>query len=160
MHKTVGKILCVLLYTNPPRTVDNAEDLIDQSLATAMHSMRLKFTATLKGSPGSLVFGRDMFLDITLIADWKIIQQHRQTLFNERLLWVNQGLRSFDYIQGKRVLKNNHRPDKLGELTEGPYQIIWVHTNGTVSIEIFPNVTERINIRILIPYREPISIPE
>ena len=66
-------------------TVANAADLIDQALATAMHSMRVNVTTTLNGSPGSSVFSRDMFLDITVIADWKMIQQHRQTLVNERL---------------------------------------------------------------------------
>ena len=100
MHKTVGKILCVLLYTNPPRTVDNAEDLIDQLLATEMESKRENFTTTLKVSPVSLVFGRDMFLDIPLIANWKMIQKHRKTLVNEIPRQVNQGRIIFDYIQG------------------------------------------------------------
>ena len=84
-----------------------------------------------------------------------MIQQHRQTLVNERLRQINQSRRSFYYIQGQRVLKKKHRPDKLGELTEGPYRIARVHTNGTVYIELHPNVTERIIIRIVVPYREP-----
>ena len=70
MHQTVGNVLRVLLYTNPPRTVENTADLIDQALATAIHSMRVNTTTTLKGYPVSLVFGRDMFLDINLIAYW------------------------------------------------------------------------------------------
>ena len=107
-----------------------------------MHLRRVNVTNKLKGSPGSLVFGRDMFLDISLIADWKMIHQHRQTLVNEIILQVNHSRRSFDYIQGQRLLKKNHRPEKLGELTEGPYQITRVHTNATVSIDICPNVTE------------------
>ena len=121
IHQTVGNLLRVLLYTNPPRTVANAAYLIDQALATAMHSMRVNVTTTLKGSPVSLVFGRDMFLDIPLIDDLQMIQEHRQTLVNGRLRRMNQICRSFDYIQGQRVLKKNHRPDKLGELIEGFY---------------------------------------
>ena len=93
-------------------TVDNAADLIDQALATEMHYMRVKVTSTLNESPGSLVFGRYMFLDIPLIAYWQMIHQQRQKLVNERLSQVNQGCRSFDCIQGKRVLKKNHRSDK------------------------------------------------
>ena len=69
MHQAVVNVLRVLLYTNTPRTVANAEDIIDQVLATAMHSTRVNVTTTLKVYPGSLVFGRDMFLDIPLIAD-------------------------------------------------------------------------------------------
>ena len=85
MHQTVGNVLRVLLYTNPPRKVANAADLIDQAIATEMHSMRVNVITTLKGPPGSLVFGRDMFLDVPLIVDWQMIQKHRQTLVNERL---------------------------------------------------------------------------
>ena len=94
-----------------------------------------------------------MFLDVPLISDWQMIQQHSKTLVNERIRQINQSFRSFDYIQGKCVLKKKHRPDKLGELTEGPYRITRVHTNGTMSIEIRHNVIEQINIRKVIPYR-------
>ena len=133
----------------------NAADLIDKVIATAMHSIRLNVTSTLNGSPGYFVFGRDMFLDIPFIADWKIIHQQSKTLVNEILSQKNQGRRRFDYIQGKHVINKKHRSDTLRELTEGPYQITRVHTNGTVSIEIRPNVTERINTTRLISYREP-----
>ena len=142
MHQTVGNILRVILYTNPPRTVANAADLIDQAIATAMHSMKVNVTSTIKVSPGSLVFGIDIILDIPLIAYWKMIQHDRQTLVNERLYQANEGRRRFDYIQWQRLLKKKDRPDKLGELTEGPYQITRVHTNVTVSIDLCPNVTE------------------
>ena len=155
MHQTVGNILRTLLYSNPPRTVANAADLVDQALATAMHAMRVNVHTTLKSSPGSLVFGRDMFLDVPLIADWETIQQNRQSLVNERLRRTNMGRRSYDYIQGQRVLKKRHKPDKLGRLTEGPYVITQVHTNGNVTRELRPGVTERINIRRVLPYKEP-----
>ena len=62
--------------------------------------MRVNITNTLNGSPGFLVFGRYIFSDIPLIADWQMIQQHRQTLVNERLRRLNQSRRSFGYIQG------------------------------------------------------------
>ena len=83
--------------------------------------MRVNATTTLKGSPVSLVFGRYMFLDIPLIYDWQMIQTHGQTLFNERLHQMNQIFRSFNNIKGQRVIKNKHRPDKLGDITEVPY---------------------------------------
>ena len=70
MHQTVENVLRALLYSNPPRTVANAIDLVDQALGTAMHAMRTNIHSTLKGAPGALVFGRDMFLDVPLIADW------------------------------------------------------------------------------------------
>ena len=67
------------------RTVANAADLSDQALSTTMHAMRTYIYTALKGAPGALVFGRDMFLDIPLIADWQTIQLHRKTIVNKRL---------------------------------------------------------------------------
>ena len=61
MHQTVGSVLRTLLYSNPPRTVANAADLIDQALSTAMHAMRTNIHTALKGSPGALVFEKICF---------------------------------------------------------------------------------------------------
>ena len=69
MHQTVGNILRTLFYSNPPRTVANAADLIDRALGTAMHAMRNNIHTTHNAAPGALVFGRGMFLDVPLIAD-------------------------------------------------------------------------------------------
>ena len=117
--------------------------------------MRASISTTLGGSPGSLVFSRDMFLNIPLIADWHLIAQRREQLVNESLRRQNLKRRRYDYVQGQRVLKKIHDPTKLGERTEGPYVIQSVHVNGTVTIILRTGVTERINIRRVIPYREP-----
>ena len=50
MHQTVGNLLRTLLYSNPPRTVANAADLIDQALGTAMHAMRTNIHTILKAA--------------------------------------------------------------------------------------------------------------
>ena len=101
------------------------------------------------------MFSRDMFLDIPLTADWQLIQQRREQLVNEDLRRKNAKRIKFDYAQGQRVLKKRHKPNKLGLLREGPYDITRVHTNGTVTIQLRQGVTERINIRRVIPYNEP-----
>ena len=155
MHQTVGNILRTLLYTNPPTTVSGAADLVDQALATAMHAMRVNVATTLNSSPGALVYGRDMFLDVPLIADWQAIAERRTQVVNESLRRANLKRRTYDYVQGQQVLKKTHKPTKLGERKEGPYPISQVHVNGTVSITLRPGVTERINIRRVIPYRQP-----
>lgn len=155
MHQTVGNILRTILHTDPPHTVTEARALVDSALATAMHAMRASISTTLGGSPGSLVFSRDMFLNIPLIADWHLIAQRREQLVNESLRRQNLKRRRYDYVQGQRVLKKIHDPTKLGERTEGPYVIQSVHVNGTVTIVLRAGVTERINIRRVIPYREP-----
>ena len=155
MHQTVGNVLRTILYSNPPQNVTGAADLVDQALATAMHAMRVNVSTTLGSSPGALVFGRDMFLDVPLEADWLEIQKRRRQLVNESLRRANMKRRTYDYVQGQDVLKKLHNPTKLGERTEGPFPITQVHTNGTVTISLRPEVTERINIRRVIPYRPP-----
>ena len=74
---------------------------------------------------------------------------------NERLRKANTGRRSYDYVQGQKVLKKYPKPDNLGLRKEGPYLITQVYTNGNVTIELRPGVTERLNIRRVEPYREP-----
>ena len=59
MYQIVGNVRRILLYSNSPRIVANAADLIDQALSTAMHAMRTNTHTTLKGAPGALVFGME-----------------------------------------------------------------------------------------------------
>jgi hypothetical protein len=49
-------------------------------------------------SPGNLVFNRDMFLNIPLIADWHAVTLKREHLINENLMRENQKRRHYDYI--------------------------------------------------------------
>jgi transposase InsO family protein len=154
MHQTVGNILRTILHTDPPRNKTEAKALVDSALATAQHAMRASISTTLGASPGSLVFSRDMFLNIPLIADWHLIAQRREQLVNESLRRQNMKRRRYDYVIGQKVLKKIHEPTKLGERTEGPYTITRVHVNGTVTISLTNGLTERINIRRIIPYKE------
>jgi hypothetical protein len=153
MHQTVANVLRTLCNTNPPRNMNRARSIVDSALATAMHAMRTNVTTTLGSSPGALVFNRDMFLNVPLIADWHLIARRREHLVNESLRRQNMKRRRYDYVPGQQVLKKIHEPTKLGERTEGPYQIQSVHVNGTLTIILRPGVTERINIRRVIPYR-------
>ncbi len=52
----------------------HGENIYGISLIT-MHGMRAGVHSTLGSSPGNLVFNRDMFLNIPLIADWHAITQ-------------------------------------------------------------------------------------
>lgn len=45
-------------------------------------------------------------------------------------------------------------PSKLGRRVDGPYRVRQVHTNGNITIELRQGVTERINIRRVIPADE------
>lgn len=154
MHQTVANVLRTLIHGNPPKDVTKAKEFIDKALSIAMHAMRAGVHSTLGSSPGSLVFNRDMFLNIPLMADWHAITQRREHLINTNLMRENSRRRKYDYTPNQKVLKKNTNPRKLGERTSGPYKILKVHTNGTVTIELNPGVEERINIRRIIPYKE------
>jgi hypothetical protein len=69
MHQTVGNVLRTLLHGNPPQNIANAEQYVDEALSIAMHTMRAGVHTTLGSRPGNLVFNREMFLNIPLIAD-------------------------------------------------------------------------------------------
>ena len=155
MHQTVGNVLRTLLYANPPQNMLQAGELVDSALATASHAMRVNVHLGLRNSPGALAFGRDMFLNVPLIADWFAISQQGEQLVNESLRHQNQKRHSFDYVQGHYVLKKIHKATKLGEQNEGPYRINQVHANGTLTIQLRPGLFERINIRRVKPYHTP-----
>ena len=153
MHQTVGNVLRILLHGQPPKDVTRAKEFIDEALSIAMHAMRAGVHTTLGSSPGSLVFNRDMFLNVPLMADWTAITKRREHLVNENLMRENSRRRQYDYQPNQLILKKNSNPRKLGERTSGPYAITHVHTNGTVTIELNDHTTERINIRRIIPYK-------
>jgi hypothetical protein len=58
----------------------------------------------------------------------------------------NQKWRRYDYIPQQRILKKTGKPRKLGIRTTGPYTILQTRVNGTVTIELQPGISERLNI--------------
>ncbi len=42
-----------------------------------------------------------------------------------------------------------------GKRTSGPYRVLQTNVNGTLTIELQPGVSERLNIRRVISYKEP-----
>jgi transposase InsO family protein len=153
MHQTVENVLRTLIHGNPPQTMTRAKDIVDDALATAMHAMRTTVATTLGSAPGSLAFARDMFLNVPLVADWQTIARKREQHVNENLRRANQKRRQYDYATGQQVLKKVHNPTSLGVRTMGPYAIERVHVNGNLTLQLRQGVTERINIRRVLPYR-------
>ena len=102
MHQTVRNVLRVLLYSNPPKNVTQARDIMDDALATAIHAMRNAVATSLGRTPGALAFRRDMLLNIPLVADWKAITHACEQRVNEKLGRENAKRRSYDYEQGQK----------------------------------------------------------
>jgi hypothetical protein len=93
-----------------------------------------------------------MFLSVLLIADWQAIARTCEHHVNENLQHANRKQRQYDYAPGQQVLKKVHNPTKLGVRTGGPYTIERVHVNGNLTIFLREEITERINIRRVLPY--------
>jgi hypothetical protein len=119
-----------------------------------MHGMRAGVHSNLGSSPGNILFNRDMFLNIYSIADWHAIIQRREHLIHEKLMRENQKRRDYNYAPQQMGLEKKWKPKKLGKRTSGPYKIVQVHVNGTVTIQLRPGLTERINIMQIIPYKQ------
>ena len=118
----------------PPQNMVQARDIIGSALATAIHAMRTTVVTTLGSTPGALAFFRDMFLNIPLVADWQTIAQNREQFINENLRRANAQRRQYDYAPNQQVLKKVHDPTKLGVRTTGPFTILRVYVNGTITL--------------------------
>ena len=134
MHQTIANVLRTLLYSNPPKNMTQAKDIMDNTLATDMHAMHTTVATTLGSTPGALAFSRYMFLNVPLVANWQTISRKREHHVNENLCKANDKRLSFDYAEGQQVLKKVHNPTKLGLRTTGPYLIQHVHVNGNLAI--------------------------
>ena len=127
--------------------MDDARDIVDDALATSMHAMRCNITTALGSSPGALVYARDMFINVPLVADWTTIANCCEQLIQENLRKQNLKRVSYDYKVGDKILKT------IGSRTLGSYKIVQVHTNGNVSVELNTHLNEQLNIQKIILFR-------
>jgi hypothetical protein len=96
-------------------------------------------------------FSRDMVLNILFVADLNLLKDHRQ-LIDERALHSNKHRHAYDYQPGQEVLKLVYKPDKLEPQAQGPYEILAVHTNGMLTIQLKAMTIEHISIRNVKPF--------
>ena len=74
MHLTVQQLIRIYTNLHPPKTLEEAHQIVDKALAATSHALRINVTRALgHNSPGALAFGRDMLLDIPFIADWEAV---------------------------------------------------------------------------------------
>ena len=95
-----------------------------------------------------------MFLDIPLITDLLTLTRHRQAAIDNRLLRANCHRLQHEFKVGQQVHVCMIRKHKLQLPYTGPYPILQVHTNNTVTIQYSP-IHERISIRHLKPCLHP-----
>ena len=151
-HRAVAQVIRTLVALKPPNSDEEAERLVDSALSQAMHASRCASNSQLLNySPGSIAFGRDMHLDIPIMADIISLHTARQYKIDTRLLKANAKRIHKDYQVGDQVYALTDRKTKVKPIYTGPHAIERVHTNGTVTIRRGPNVRERLNIRQVKP---------
>jgi hypothetical protein len=94
-----------------------------------------------------------MILDIPIIAGLQLLRQQRQALIDQQLICENRKQISHDYHPGDNVLLKTFKPNTLEERTTGPFSIVELHTNGTITIQRNAHVVEPVHISCLKPYR-------
>ena len=128
------------------------EDPFDEALAAAAYAIRCTYHTTLKATPGQLVFSRDMHLPTQFVADWAAIGIRKQAEIDRNNARENKKRVQWDYSIGDQVLLE--KPGLIPKLSSprtGPYTIVEVHVNGTVTIQRGATM-ERVNIRRITPY--------
>ena len=108
LHQTVTNILRSTLYATPPDNQLEAELLVDTALQKAAYAMHATVHTTLKATPGSLVYQRDMILNIPVVADLLDITAWRQQIIDERTMAKNWKQNQPD----DQVLVLVYKPDK------------------------------------------------
>ena len=88
----------------------------------------------------------------TYLANWRHIRdrRHKNILYNnarENRKRIDHDYKVGDYVYV--LVKDIQR--KLAPAKQGPFCIVTVHTNATVTIRRSARVTERINIRRIFP---------
>ena len=144
--------LRTLIEIRKPKTQVECDRLVEDGLATAMHATRAAAHSQLECcTPGSVAFGRDMVLNVPYHADLLLLQEKRQQKIDMRLIRANAKRKFIDCQPGMQVHLLTGRKSELNEVCKGPHEIVYAHANGTVTIRLSVDVTDRVNIRRLKP---------
>ena len=119
--------------------------------ATTSFAVKSTYHTTLQKTPGQLVFGRDMILNIQHVANWELIRERKQKLINNNNARENAKRISHTYHEGDLVLLTRGNENKYENPYKGPYKILKINNNGTVRMKVGP-VTDTYNVRRLQPY--------
>ena len=97
------------------------------------------------------MFQRDMLMDVPLVADLEAIRGRRQQQIDDNLRRTNKSRVDYNYQVGEMVKLKVVDPIKLERRFRGAFKIAQVFANGTVKLEIEPDVHRVFNIRKIQP---------
>ena len=130
--------------------------MLEGVLANIAFALRSTYHSSLQATPTQMIFGRDMLFPTQYVVDYQRIQQQKKERMQKDNARENKQRRPFKYAPGQPVLvlrdkKFGEVVPKLAPRTMGPYTVVRVFNNGTVSIQK-RGFVERIHIRRLIPF--------
>jgi len=125
---------------------------IDTALSSSIYAINSEINTTTKVSHGAFVFQRDMILPITCVTNWEIIRNKKQLRIQQNNFLENKRRRPFTYTPNMEIMLDDPTGVKLSAKCKGPFTVSKVHSNGTVTICMKPNVFQRVNIRRIKPY--------
>jgi hypothetical protein len=126
-------------------------------LSATAFAIRSTYHTTLQSTPGQLVFGKDMILNIKHEANWEFIRARKQKIIEKNNKAENAKRIPHTYAVGDQVLLRRGTENKYEAPFEGPYTVLRVNDNGTVRLRV-RNVEDTINIRRLTPYHNEDAI--
>jgi hypothetical protein len=151
-HQTIGDVLRTFEAENQPM---DESDPWSGILSAAAWAVRSTCHAASQSTPGQSVFGQDMIWDMAHVADWQRVKHREQTSIDKNNKRENAKQIDHDCAVGNSILKIKAGALKMEQPREGPFNVILVHTNGTVATQKGP-VEERLNVRQTTPCVEQI----
>ena len=146
IHQVIANMLCT---SNPITDSESTKFRIQQQLHATQWAINSTYHTTLKASPAQLVFGRDMIMSTTYLANWAAIQHRKQEVTNAANKQENKHRIPHEYHVGDKILICK-QIDKLGKLqcpTQGPFVIVKVQ-----DLIDKGSYKEKINIRCILPF--------
>jgi hypothetical protein len=105
-------------------------------LMAVAFALRSTYHTTLQATPGQLIFGRNMVLNVQHLTDWTAIKARKQQIIHNNNQIENLKQIPHHYQVGDLVMLQSNRANKYEQPYSGPYHITQVNTNGTVCLKI------------------------
>ena len=121
-------------------------------LSAVAFAVRSTYHTTLQKTPGQLVFGRDMVLNVEHTANWEYIRSRKQKLIDKNNQRENAKRTPHTYEVGDKVMLRKGSENKYETPYSGPHPILQVNKNGTVRLQMGA-VTDTVNIRRIEPHK-------
>ena len=110
-------------------------------------------------SPGQLIFGHGMILQIKHEANWVLIRQRKHTQTNRDNTLKNRHRFDYNYKFGDNVMIAKHTAYTYETPYKGPFVITQCFPNGTVNLKCGA-IKIKYNIRRIKPYKSDITVED